>query len=56
MSDNSIIPIFKVMPIEDKGRTAEEGRPIFRDVEHVEIHISGDNKSVVVHKVNQSHI
>ncbi|MBL4680861.1 MAG: hypothetical protein JKY88_09080 [Pseudomonadales bacterium] len=50
------VPIFKTQAIEIKSRSAQEGRPIFEDREFVEIHIPGDNKSVVVHKVDQIHI
>ena len=50
------VPIFKTVPVELKGRSAEEGRAIFEDREIVEVHVPGDMKSVVVHKVTQKHI
>lgn len=52
--DNSIFPIFQIKPVQNNAKTAEEGRPIFEDREFVEIHIAGDNKSVVVKKVDES--
>lgn len=50
------VPIFSTQAIELKGRSAEEGRAIYEDREFVSIHIPGDNKSVVTHKVGQKHI
>ena len=49
------VPVFKTVPIELKGRSLEEGRAIFEDREIVEIHVPGDMKSVVAHKVSQQH-
>lgn len=51
----SIFPIFKTQAVEVKAKSAEEGRPIFEDREFVEIHIAGDNKSIVVHPVRDEH-
>lgn len=51
---NSIFPIFQTQAIQHNGKSEEAGRPIFEDREFVEIHIAGDNKSVVVKKVDDA--
>lgn len=39
---------FKVLPIQNMEATRKEGRPIYDDVEHVEIKFVGDPKKVLV--------
>jgi hypothetical protein len=41
MSD-TVVPRFYMMPVEDPDATRREGRPIFKDVEMVEVMIPGD--------------
>lgn len=50
-SDDGMYVEFHMMPIENKARSAEEGRPIFEDREFVTIRIVGDNKTVVTRPV-----
>lgn len=52
--DTSIFPIFQTQAVQHNGKSEEAGRAIFEDREFVEIHIAGDNKSVVVKKVDQT--
>jgi hypothetical protein len=42
---------FYVRPVQNELRTASEGRPIFEDVEYVEINLPGDRTSVVDRRV-----
>jgi hypothetical protein len=39
---------FGLMPIEDKAESRKAGRPIFKDVEHIEILVPGDVKSRIL--------
>lgn len=41
--NNLIVPHFTTLPIKNEGKSAEAGRPIFDDVEIVEVRVSGDN-------------
>lgn len=57
MSDNTgIFPRFYMGTKEDKAKSKEAGRPIFRDVEMIEIRIAGDNKNVINTKVREQDI
>jgi len=40
--DSRIIATFENFPVVNEGRSKEEGRPIFDDLEVVRIHMSGD--------------
>lgn len=53
--ENGVYPKFMIEPRQNKRKSQEEGRPIFDDVEMVEIHIAGDTKSVTVQKVTDKH-
>lgn len=37
---------FELHPVEDKGESAKEGRPIFKEVEYIEIRVPGDKDIV----------
>lgn len=54
-SSGGVFPIFKIRAVQNKPRSLEAGRPIFEDVEWVDIHIAGDNKTVVSKKVTNEH-
>ena len=54
-SNGGVFPFFKIRAVEDKPRSLEEGRPIFKEVEWVEIRIAGDTKTVVSKKVTDEH-
>ncbi len=41
-NDTQITPIFKIIPVHDPIASKKAGRPIFEDVEFVEIRIAGD--------------
>ena len=49
--DNSTLPIFMRKAVQHNGKSEEAGRAIFEEREYVEIHIAGDNKSVICRKV-----
>ncbi len=53
MSDNSIFPEFYTEATQHRGRTEEEGRPIFVDRDFVRIHIAGDAKNVIERPVRE---
>ena len=53
---SAVFPRFYTKAIEHKGRSREEGRPIFVEQEYVEIRIAGDNKNIVNRKVTQRDI
>jgi hypothetical protein len=38
--------------VQDQAASVREGRPIFKDMEHVEVIVPGDAKDVVVHRVS----
>lgn len=44
--DNALVR-FSLRPVENKEKSAAEGRPIFEDVEYVEIMTPGDKSSIV---------
>ena len=45
--DKNLMIHFHTLPMMDEQKSQEEGRPIFRDVEHVRILIPGSKESVV---------
>lgn len=45
--DKNLMVKFHVLPMMDAGKSQEEGRPIYRDVEHVRILVPGSKESVV---------
>lgn len=53
--DAGVFPRFYVQAMPDGKRSQEEGRPIFRDVEMVEIRIAGDKLNIIDTKVNDEH-
>ncbi len=53
--DGSIRPRFFMDPIQDELATAREGRPIFKNVERVEIFLPGNLGTVVVKNVDDGH-
>ena len=56
MSDNTgIFPRFYMGTKEDKVKSKEAGRPIFKDVEMIEIRIAGDNKNIIDTRVDDQH-
>jgi len=46
--DPSVVPVFKVIPIHNEGKSKEAGRPIYDDVEVVEVRFPGDRQRVGV--------
>lgn len=53
--DESVIPIFKTTAMQNLRKTAEEGRPIFDDVEVVELHYPGSKNVGAYHATDFSH-
>lgn len=53
--DHNIIPRFYIDAREDGAATKKAGRPIFKDVEYVEVRIAGDKNNIPVFKVNDTH-
>jgi hypothetical protein len=45
--DDALLVIFKTLPILNPARTAQEGRPIYEDVEHCEIRGPGSRNTTV---------
>jgi hypothetical protein len=43
-----IIPVFKIIPIHNVGKSKDQGRPIYDDVEVVEVRFAGDRQRVGV--------
>lgn len=43
-----IIPLFKILTTENKGKSKEQGRPIFDDMEVVEVRFAGDRNKISV--------
>jgi hypothetical protein len=52
--NQGITPYFFLEPIENPRRTAEEGRPIFEDMERVRLFVAGDQYNQVVHPVDNA--
>lgn len=52
---DSALPRFYVKPVQNNFKTEQEGRPIFDDVEMVEILIPGDRRATFDGRVTQSH-
>lgn len=57
MSENNrnVWPRFYLRPVKDIDATRKAGRPIFRDVEYVEITIGGDKQSKPNYKVSEKY-
>ena len=51
---DGIFPKFFEKAVENKGKSLEEGRPVFESQEYVEIHIAGDRNNVVCRKVTEN--
>jgi len=51
MGDTGIFPQFSLKSVQHKASSEKEGRPIFRDVEWLDIHIAGDKNTQVSRKV-----
>lgn len=49
--DRSVMARFYTMPVPDRKATAEAGRPMFRDVEFVEIVAAGNANNIVQRRV-----
>jgi hypothetical protein len=52
---DGLFPRFYLVAEEDRPASLEAGRPIFREVEMVEIHRAGDRLTTVVARVNDDH-
>lgn len=53
--DSAVFPRFYTKQVQHKAKSLEAGRPIFVDVDYVEIRIAGDNKNIIDKKVKQEH-
>ncbi len=51
----SVRPRFYLDPVQDELATAQEGRPIFREIERVEIFLPGNPWTQPVHNVTDEH-
>lgn len=47
-ADKTLAVRFYNVPVKNEHRSAEEGRPIFEDTEHVEIRVRGDRNNIVM--------
>jgi hypothetical protein len=54
-SEKGIFPRFYMRAVENKAKSKEEGRPIFQDVEYVEVIIAGDKNNKPHFKVTDEH-
>ncbi len=54
--DNRLLVQFHVLPMIDDVRSAEEGRPIYKDVDHVRIMQPGNKESIVDRPVTEMDI
>lgn len=51
-ADNRTYVRFYMDAVQDQEASTKEGRPIYKDMEFVEIIVPGDSKDVVVHRVS----
>ena len=51
--DENLYVSFFMHPLQNKGKTLEEGRPIFVDTEYVRIMVPGDKGNVVMREVRE---
>lgn len=51
--DNHLWVQFNMEPMADDAETAKEGRPIFREVEHIKIMQPGNKESIVIRPVTE---
>lgn len=54
MSDDGCRPLFHTRQVENKAKSREAGRPIYEDVEYVEILIPGSKNERPVRRVNSN--
>lgn len=52
-ADRNLAVRFYTLPMKDESASANEGRPIYRDVTHVEIRVRGSRNDIVVKPVNE---
>ena len=53
VSARGVIPRFHLHPVMNEAKSAEEGRPIYDEVEYVEILVPGDKDNIVNRPVNE---
>lgn len=53
-ADKNLAVRFFVLPMKDEEASAKEGRPIFKDVVHVEIRVRGDRNNIVHQPVDEN--
>jgi len=49
--DESLLVKFFLAPVKDDAKSLEEGRPIFADMEHIDIRIPGSRDNIVIRPV-----
>lgn len=54
-SDQRLVAIFYKKPLPNEFKTAQEGRPIFDEVDMVKIYVAGDNLSVIDTLAREDH-
>ena len=54
--DNKLLVQFHVLPMLDDSRSAQEGRPMYRDVDHIRIMQPGNKESIVDRPVTEMDI
>ena len=52
--DDKLYVIFHMDIVKDEGKSVEEGRPIFNDVEFVQIFVPGDKTNVIDRPIRPS--
>jgi uncharacterized coiled-coil protein SlyX len=53
--DNKLYVVFFVKPVHQGGESELQGRPIYKDVPYIRIHVPGDKTTVIEEPVNEEH-
>lgn len=53
--DNKLYVVFFTKPVHQGGQSEIEGRPIFKDVPYIRIHVPGDKTTVIEEPVNEEY-
>lgn len=55
LGDERLPVVFSMEPLKDEAASAEAGRPIYRDVEFIRIHVPGDKDNIIFQPVDETH-
>jgi hypothetical protein len=53
--DNKLYVVFFVKPVHQGGESELQGRPIYKDIPYIRIHVPGDKTTVIEEPVNEEH-